>query len=84
MAQPPHGAGPQQERRYFFDLIWRGRVRRDATGLRLKPGSDVRRAAIHAAAEHAVDMGAGDADTVQVAVRDEGGTAVLTVRLEYN
>lgn len=69
--------------RYFFDLIWKGRRTPDDTGLELGPGLAVRDAAIHAAAEHAIDVSPDEQGVHEVQVRDSDGDVILEVALRY-
>jgi hypothetical protein len=69
--------------RFFFDLIWKGRRVPDDTGLELEPGLEVRNAAIHAAAEHAIEVSPDDHGLHEVEVRDADGDRVMGVILRY-
>lgn len=70
--------------RYFFDLIWNGCRTPDETGLELGLGLAVRNAAIHAVAEHAMDVSPDEHGLHEVEVRDADGEVVLDVILQYD
>jgi len=69
--------------RFYFDLIWRGQRIPDEIGLDLSPGLAVRNAAVHAVAEHVIDVSPDEQGRHEVQVRDAEGDVVLKVALEY-
>lgn len=70
--------------KFFFDVVWKGRRSRDDVGLELEAGRPVRDAAIHAAAEHAIDLSGDQQGLHEIHVRDTDGDVVLTVSLQYD